>query len=138
MRCPCSIWAAAEEELAPPPGGGPVGPSQPSLQDVHLCQLREENGSDWKLACDVSPRTAKLRGHFHDAVGMGPCTDSDEAEPHEAGEGEIRCPSCKMRFNGPTQYDDHLIGKRHRKFTTNLRGRGRHVAPEGDKGALKS
>ena len=86
------------------------------LQDMRFSKLQEENSSDWKLVCDVSPRTAKLRGHFHGAVVMGPCNDCEEAEPQVAQLEEVFCWPCNMKLNGPTQYQDHLIGKVHRKI----------------------
>ena len=104
----------------------------PPLQDVHFCKLREENGSDWKVVCDVSPRTAKLRWHFHGAGVMGPCSDSEEAEPQMAQLEAVFCWPCNMTLNGPTQYQDHLKGKVHRKYEQVARAgprRRRRVRP---------
>ena len=120
---PVLNMAAVEEEMSP--GGGSA--LRPPLQDMRFSKLQEENGSDWKLVCDVSPRTAKLRGHFHGAVVMGPCSDSDEAEPHAAKLEEYPCRLCNMTLNGPHQYQDHLKGKHHRKNMNKFREQGRTV-----------
>ena len=98
-----------------------------SLQDVHFAVLHEENGSDWKLVCDVSPRTLKLRGQFHGAV-ISPIREaepeSDEAEPCAQSDNKIPCTICDMVLNGPHQLQDHLKGKRHRSNVARLRGQG--------------
>ena len=97
---PVLNMAAVEEEMSP--GGG--SELRLPLQDMHFSKLQEENSSDWKLVCDVSPRTAKLRGHFHGAVVMGPCNDSDEAEPHAAKLEEYHCRIGNLTLNGLYQY----------------------------------
>ena len=89
----------------------------PTLQDVHLFKLRED-GSDWRLICDVSPRTAKLRAPFLDDMGCKPCSDSDEESTQEDKLESVTCHICKMLLNGRNQYQDHLKGKRHRKSLT--------------------
>ena len=97
------------------------------LRDMHFSKLQEENSSDWKLVCDVSPRTAKLRGHFHSAVVMGPSSDSEEAELQVVSEEAVFCTACEKLLNGPHQYADHLKGKQHRNNMNKLREQGRTV-----------
>ena len=107
MSTPVLSMAAVEEDT--------------SLQDVHFAILHDQNGSDRKLVCDVSPRTAKLRGQFHCAARAPSTDESDEAEPPGARSDKLVCTVCDMDFNSPGQLQEHLKGKRHRKNMTKLR-----------------
>ena len=116
--------AAVEDELSP---GGDSALRLP-LRDVHFSKLQQENSSDWKLVCDVSPRTARLRGHFHSAVVVGPGSDSEEADPQVVPGEAVFCTPCNKLLNGAHQYMQHLKGNHHRKTMNRLREQGRTVS----------
>ena len=40
-----------------------------------------------------------------------------EREPTPMGNAGIWCGTCEMWVNGQTQWQDHRVGKKHRKFT---------------------
>ena len=56
-----------------------------------------------------------------DADYESEASSDDEEEPEtldpnaSVGEKDIYCECCEMWLNGPSQYDDHKIGKRHKK-----------------------
>lgn len=54
--------------------------------------------------------------------------DTDDMEPEPEAKQErseaIWCPDCEMWLNGPTQWEDHKVGKKHKK---NLRKAGKQV-----------
>ena len=41
--------------------------------------------------------------------------DTMPASAPGACEGAVYCPDCEMWLNGPTQWEDHKIGKKHQK-----------------------
>ena len=91
-----------------------------------VCRNRDVHIIDAELASQgmrpyggVSPRAAMIhRGR--------PPEDFGEPEPGEAAapteaclpkkdEGAVYCDDCQMWLNSPTQWEDHKIGKKHRK-----------------------
>lgn len=104
-----------------------VGPQQVrdalALTDMYACKM---NGV---LVGARSPRTAPLLGknrQFQD-VDSDSDSDDDEDPPAETArtanpggggmkEGDaVYCETCEMWLNGPQQYEDHRIGKKHKK-----------------------
>ena len=116
--------AAVEEEISSSGGSSLRLP----LQDVHFSKLQQKNSSDWELVCDVSPRTARLRGHFHSAVVVGPGSDSEEADPQVVPGEAVFCTPCNKLLNSAHQYMQHLKGNHHRKTMNRLREQGRAVS----------
>ena len=48
--------------------------------------------------------------------GPPPPGDNDPGgKPPANDDGAIWCPICEMWLSGPAQWEDHLIGKKHRK-----------------------
>ena len=102
--------------------------------DVHILEYHGQ------LIGATSPRSARLR-HAYKAAGRAAEdaleTDSDHTpvetreDPPEQDrcqdDGRQFCHNCDMWLNGPKQYIDHLIGKKH---TKNLRQQARPQAPD--------
>jgi len=69
----------------------------------------------------TSPRASKIRCAF-EAAGkwMKPaaiCPMAATSMPQSTEGPTYYCKDCKMTLNGPTQWQDHKVGKRHRKNT---------------------
>ena len=75
----------------------------------------------------TSPRTAKLRcallflndgKPFAEEEEEGAEEEREESVSNESStkkEGPVRCKVCQMLLNGPTQWQDHKIGKKHKR-----------------------
>jgi len=82
--------------------------------DLHIVKV---NGV---LACSSSPRTAQLSAQTCTCPPfIAPCGDLEspdlQQETPESKEGAVYCEDCEMWLNGPTQWEDHKIGKKHKK-----------------------
>ena len=80
-----------------------------------------------------SPAGATL--HYREAHSDMPSSSSENGEEEmdrvqapdtitNIEEGAVYCPDCEMKLNGPTQWEDHKIGKKHRKNTQKKAGTG--------------
>ena len=92
------------------------------LTDVHACEV------DGLLVGGRSPRTALLRAPFvAECADVQSDTESREeacainaAPADDKGQAvycRVYCEDCKQWFNGPSQYEDHKIGKQRKKKT---------------------
>ena len=91
----------------------------PSWTDVHFWKV------DDILVGACSPRTAALRAPYvdyedgmEDADTLTDLVDDERQAPADANEqidGAVYCEDCEMWLNGPTQWEDHKIGKKHKK-----------------------
>ena len=86
------------------------------LTDVHCFYV-----DDGALTCARSPRTALLRAPYMDLPREEYLVDDDSIladdnayDRPENGAAKY-CPDCEMWLNGPTQWEDHKIGKKHKK-----------------------
>ena len=86
------------------------------LTDVHCFYV-----DDGALTCARSPRTAFLRAPYMDLPREEYFVDDDSIladdnayDKPENGAAK-HCPDCEMWLNGPTQWEDHKIGKKHKK-----------------------
>ena len=126
----CEIaFAPPAAALRPDEGVGDVMPTGDGAQqvrnalaftDLYACRM---NGD---LVGARSPRTATLRAKYH---GQFQEVESDldaEDPPAEMAKATNQrgdkmgvdagyCEICVMWLNGPTQWEDHLIGKKHKK-----------------------
>ena len=96
------------------------------LSDVHLHAMGEGQSTCLVLAC--SPRAAQHRAIYASREGglKDMCAPSPSPPPlvdqtpppAQNTQGEaVHCPDCDMWLNGPTQWEDHKIGKKHIKNT---------------------
>ena len=46
----------------------------------------------------------------------------------ESSEGAVYCEDCEMWLNGPTQWEDHKIGKKHKKHFARTRPKDENKA----------
>lgn len=89
-------------------------------------------------------RPLVVRAHIHGLASAGGRFDSsgsergEEAEengkvvtPGAPEEGAVWCSDCEMWLNGPTQWEDHKIGKKHRKNTQKKTGQNSGTRIEG-------
>ena len=60
--------------------------------------------------------------------------DRAKAPSNDTGKagGAVYCPDCEMWLSGPTQWEDHKIGKKHRKNTQKKAGTGVVSTQKGD------
>jgi len=97
--------------------------------------LRETNWDEFSRALDNGKDDipAAVRGFYTPGRKLEVEKETDEvndeakrkaeqsagAQPQaqESEQKEFYCPHCNMTLNGPTQWEDHKIGKRHRKNT---------------------
>ena len=101
------------------------------LNDFRI--YRVDGGTTWGL----SPRSVQLRPHADDGDDCdGACSDNDSEAPTAPNtdppgdqgtasteeKGAVYCEHCEMWLNGPTQWEDHKIGKKHKKNIA--RGKG--------------
>jgi len=123
--------------LAPPPPSDAQAASEPASDDPELCRWRRRLSDvhvcyvDGELCGGVSPRSAKFAAAAPEVEDLEEVGDADTGDEHESAaanpsdrqdndnrEGEtIFCPTCEMWLNGPTQWEDHRIGKKHLKNT---------------------
>ena len=72
--------------------------------------------------------------HYREAHSDMPSSSSENGEEEmdrvqapdtitNIEEGAVYCPDCEMKLNGPTQWEDHKIGKKHRKNTQKNAGK---------------
>ena len=86
------------------------------LTDVHFCYV------DDGLSYSRSPRTAALRApylsmeaeQYEEDVEDPEAVGETASEPPVSGAAKY-CEDCEMWLNGPTQWEDHKIGKKHKK-----------------------
>ena len=98
---------------------GPDDTCTESDQGHKATDLTDVHGQEW------SPRSALLRAPYACSDVDSDYTDDDEEEeqPDEPEEGQqdnnngqaIYCELCEMWTNGRTQWEDHIIGKKHKK-----------------------
>ena len=113
---------------SPDPTPVPTVPP-PTSEDAQLDKALSLTDVHWSLVCDVetyarSPRTAVLRAKAK-VLGHEPdSSDEEEVPPLEEdnGSNDLQesgiakyCEDCEMWLNGPTQWEDHKIGKKHKK-----------------------
>lgn len=83
------------------------------LTDLHIVKV------DGVLACSSSPRTALLSAQCTCDPFVAGNIDLEgpevQSETPESQEGAVYCEDCEMWLNGPTQWEDHKIGKKHKK-----------------------
>jgi len=85
------------------------------LTDVHFCCV------DDVLIDARSPRTAELRAPYVDLELDSDTQDEEQiceecTDPNVTESGAAKyCEDCEMWLNGPTQWEDHKIGKKHKK-----------------------
>ena len=83
------------------------------LTDLHIVKV------DGVLACSSSPRTALLSAQCTCDPFVASNIDLEgpevQSETPESKEGAVYCEDCEMWLNGPTQWEDHKIGKKHKK-----------------------
>ena len=83
------------------------------LTDLHIVKV------DGVLACSSSPRTALLSAQCTCDPFVAGNIDLEgpevQSETPESAEGAVYCEDCEMWLNGPTQWEDHKIGKKHKK-----------------------
>ena len=114
-----------------------------ALRDFHAYEMLGEPGEP---VMATSPRAAMRRCALL-KCSMGCESDFyyDESEGTGDNEGEVEVPDalsssrpdnsaiyceyCEMWLNGPTQYEDHKIGKKHKKNYRKSEGK-QHSAPE--------
>ena len=99
-----------------------------ALRDFHLSQCWRDTTAIGPLTCAASPRSAMRRS----VAVMLPGPDintSDAGTPEESAVDEkeesrpepdqegvaVYCEECDMWLNGPTQWEDHKVGKKHKK-----------------------
>ena len=81
----------------------------------------------------MTPRTAELSFHpsedvFEESEASSLDTQVDNVDP--PGSRHAFCPTCQKWLNGPTQWEDHRIGKKHLKNTRRAgRAQAETVAP---------
>jgi hypothetical protein len=89
------------------------------LDVVHLVDSEEEDGprlEDLVNDLERRPDEAGREADDLDSVsgkpdGNTPGAGSDDGETDKS----VFCPDCEIKLNGPTQWEDHKIGKRHKK-----------------------
>ena len=122
---PLDAGGAAEPGVAEGDGPGQQSPYQnmpglpTSITDVHAGLV------DGVLIGARSPRTVALRAPYandDDKVDEGEDIDEERAVDLAAPPGNeetenraVFCEQCTMWLNGPTQWEDHRIGKKHKK-----------------------
>ena len=88
------------------------------LTDVHWLYV-----DDGALTCARSPRTALLRAPYMDLPREEylqdddsiPADDADDTNGSRENGASKYCPDCEMWLNGPTQWEEHKAGKKHKK-----------------------
>eukprot|EP00931_Biecheleriopsis_adriatica_P018218 TRINITY_DN12830_c0_g1_i1.p1 TRINITY_DN12830_c0_g1~~TRINITY_DN12830_c0_g1_i1.p1 ORF type:complete len:1498 (-),score=351.74 TRINITY_DN12830_c0_g1_i1:53-4546(-) len=122
-------WVPSKENLEDEQGARADWHLAKTCTDICLLEVRGEGGG---LVCCASPRAAvigfslsHLQGLSQSEgsepegcasgleAGRSPAEDAPKAPPEQ--EGAIYCRHCEMWLNGPTQWADHEIGKKHRK-----------------------
>ena len=103
------------------------------FNDFHVCRVYHSEETKFVQAC--SPRAAEIKACLIDALPRDDLPSLPEGEDdvnelcmvatsnnsHEGEDdvnesgGAIHCPFCDMWLNGPTQWEDHKIGKKHTK-----------------------
>ena len=116
---------SVEQELALVPSlrkEGELPDFWPHCKDLQIVEV-EHNGETIEIACS-SPRATVISLQLRAKEGSGHETDDEETDSEEnedpvrkqeEQEGAIYCKHCQMWLNGPTQWADHEIGKKHRK-----------------------
>ena len=112
----------------------------PPLNDFRI--YRVDGGTTW----GISPRSVQLRlqcadgGDESDGASSGihgsdrdspqvPLQDPPGDQGNVSSEtGAVYCDSCEMWLNGPTQWEDHKIGKKHKKNVGRVKKIGGPVA----------
>ena len=108
-----------------------------TLTDVHCCYVDDD-----ALTFARSPRTALLRVPYMDMPREDYNQDDESTEddadetngPPENGAAKY-CPDCEMWLNGPIQWEDHKIGKKHKK---NVKKGGPSKTPASSKAKAKA
>jgi len=104
-----------------------------NLNDVHLCQCTQNGEAVGAPVCSTSPRTAKLLCEAFLVAGptSANCDDTeaeqlDELDSESPASGfqpsapgevyPVYCEDCWLWCNGPTQWEEHYYGKKHKKI----------------------
>ena len=103
-------------ELADPqPGGVGVAPGAPETSDKP-----EVGNAKSSLECHPSAASSSRSSVAPDPLLTNPLgADPDKVQTPSTQ--AVQCLICDMWLNGPTQFEDHRIGKKHRKNLRNLR-----------------
>ena len=130
-----------------PPGPPPLGQSEVekkqgqdlhrpreafALDDFHIFQAVKGTVDSGPPVMATSPRTAKLRCALLFLNDGKPFAEEEEGVEEEREDDpqsvsnesstsnkSVYCKDCKLWLNGPTQWEDHKIGKRHKTAVKN-------------------
>ena len=74
------------------------------------------------VTCEHASTTHDLATPLREKQALLPAvTGGSDHFPIECDDDAIYCDCCKMWLNGPTQWEDHKIGKKHKKYSKGAR-----------------